>query len=109
MVERRKLIIGAVVGLTVIAIGTGVGLAAGGDDGEPLRGSTYDRATAAALAEVGEGTVTEAERDEGGEGYEVEIRRNDGTEVEVQLDDSFEVTRSGSDDDGSSERGEGED
>lgn len=107
MFARRKVIIGALVASAVIALGAGVGLAAGGDDGEPLTGSTYDRAKAAALAEVGEGAVTEAEREEGG-GYEVEVQRDDGTEVEVQLNVSFEVTRSGSDD-GSSERGEGDD
>jgi hypothetical protein len=107
-VGRHKLILGAVVAFAVIALAASVGLAAGGDDGKPLTGSTYDRATAAALAEVGEGTVTEAERDESGGGYEVEVRRNDGTEVEVQIDESFEVTRSGGDDD-SSERGEGDD
>jgi hypothetical protein len=104
---RRKVIIGALVALAVIALGAGVGLAAGGDDGKPLSGSTYDRAVDAALAEVGGGTVTEAEREEGG-GYEVEVQRDDGSEVEVQLDDTFEVTRSGSDD-GPSERGEGDD
>ena len=107
MFARRKVVIGALVALAVSALGAGVGLAASGDDGEPLTGSNYDRAVSTALAEVGEGTVTEAEREEGG-GYEVEVQRDDGTEVEVQLNDSFEVTRSGSDD-GSSERGEGDD
>jgi hypothetical protein len=104
---QRKMIIGGLVAVAVVALGAGVGLAAAGNDGNPLTGGTYDRAAAAALAEVGEGTVTEAEREEGG-GYEVEVQRDDGTEVEVQLDGNFDVTRSGSDDDGN-ERGEGDD
>jgi peptidase YpeB-like protein len=104
---KRKIIIGSLVAVAVIALGAGVGLAAGGEDGNPLTGGTYDRAAAAALAEVGEGTVTEAEREEGG-GYEVEVQRDDGTEVEVQLDGNFHVTRSGSDD-GGSEGGEEDD
>lgn len=104
---QRRIIIGALAAVVVIALGAGVGLAARGDDGKALTGGTYNRATAAALAEVGEGRVTETEREEGG-GYEVEVQRDDGTEVEVQLDGNFEVTRSGSDD-GGSELGEEDD
>jgi hypothetical protein len=106
MDKRRKLLIGAIGAVAVIGAGAGVGIAAGGDDDRPLRGSAYDRATAAALAHVGKGTVTEAESEDGGNTYEVEIRLRDGSEVEVQLDSSFEVTGTEGDDDGTGDTGE---
>jgi hypothetical protein len=95
MRTRTKLIVGGIATAAVIGVGTGVGVAALGDD-EALRGAAYERATAAALAHVGEGTVTEAESE--GAGYEVGIRLQNGRETEVQLDAHFEVTQSGTDD-----------
>jgi hypothetical protein len=99
MTKRRKLIAGALAALVVVGIGTGVAVATGGDD-EALTGNAYERATAAALDHVGEGTVTETEVGDGGAAYEVEIRLDDGSQVEVQLNRNFEVTGSEGDDDG---------
>ena len=51
-----------------------------------------DKAGSAALAKVGQGTVSEVEREnEGGSAYEVEVRLDDGTQVEVQLGSDFQV------------------
>jgi hypothetical protein len=100
MDKRTKLIVGALAAIIVVGIGAGVGIAAGGDDDRPLTGSDYDRATQAALDHVGEGTVTETEAGDDGAAYEVEIRRHDGSQVEILLDDKFEVVGSESDDDG---------
>ena len=99
MSKRRKVIAGVVAVLVVGAIGTGVAVATG-DDEEALTGRAYDRATAAALDHVGEGTVTETETGEGSAAYEVEIRRSDGSQVEVQLDRNFKVMGTENDDDG---------
>jgi hypothetical protein len=66
----------------------------GDDDSDdvPLTGSAYDRATQAALAATGGGTVTETEADDDdGGSYEVEIRLPNGREVEVHLDANFRV------------------
>ena len=55
-----------------------------------------DKAGSAALAKVGQGTVSEVEREnEGGSAYEVEVRLNDGTQVEVQLGADFQVLSQG--------------
>ena len=99
MDNRTKLVAGAVGVGVVVALGAGAGLAAGGDD-RALRGSAYERATAAALEHVGEGTVTETESGDDGAAYEVEIRRPDGTQVEVELDAGFDVIGSEADEDG---------
>ncbi len=58
-------------------------------DDQPLTGEALDRASEAALAEVGSGEVTDAEADDGG--YEVEVRTDDGREIDVHLDGDFSV------------------
>jgi hypothetical protein len=86
--------------VVVIVAGAGIGLAAGmGDDDEPLTGSTYDKAVAAALAETG-GTVTETEVGDDGAVYSVEVRLDDGSQREINLDAEFNVIGSEVDDDG---------
>jgi hypothetical protein len=106
--KRSKLIVGAIAAAAGIGIGAGAAVAAATDD-RPLRGSDYERATAAALEHVGAGTVTETEVGEGTGAYEVEIRLDDGRQVEVELDESFGVVESQADDDGESDGGEGDD
>lgn len=54
------------------------------DDDPPVDDATRTRVGDAALAAVGDGTVTSVEADDGG--YSVEIRHGDGTETEVSLD-----------------------
>jgi|SRR5918994_2472519 uncharacterized membrane protein YkoI len=109
MRKKTKLIVSGVTAVAAIGIGTGVGIASGGDDDRPLRGTDYDRATAAALEHVGEGSVTETEAGDGGAAYEVEIRRPDGSQVEVQLDANFEVMGAEADDDGPNDGGGADD
>jgi uncharacterized membrane protein YkoI len=81
-----------------IALAGGATYAAAQDTGND--GSITDddlaRATAAALAAAGDGTVTGVELDDGG--YEVEVRLTDGTEIDVELDGDFTVVRTESDD-----------
>ena len=108
MTKKTKLILGAVAAVAVIGTVSGFAIAAGADD-EPLRGSTYEKATAAALEHVGEGTVTETEAGDGGAAYGVEIRRDDGSQVEVELDADFNVIGTEEDDDGPNDDDQGGD
>jgi uncharacterized membrane protein YkoI len=109
MEKRTKLVLGSLAAVAVIGGGAGVGVAASGEDDRPLTGRALERAKAAALEHVGEGTVVETEA--GGDGaasYEVGVRLADGSEVELQLDKSFEVIGSEPDDDeGKGEADEG--
>ena len=91
------------VALALGAAGAVAGVANADDEGAPLTGETFDSATAAALAEVGGGRVIEAELDDGR--YEIEVRREDVTTVEVVVGTDFEVvgTEADEDDDGGSE------
>ena len=95
----RKLAVAAAVVLVAGAISAGLAVAAGDDD-RPLTGTSLEKATAAALAHTGGGTVTETEVGDDGAAYGVEIRLADGRQVEVNLDESFVVIGQESDDDG---------
>ncbi|MFC5994864.1 PepSY domain-containing protein [Pseudonocardia hispaniensis] len=64
----------------------------------PLTGSDLERATKAALAHTGGGTVTETETGDDAAAYGVEIRTPDGRHVEVNLDRDFAVTGQEADD-----------
>jgi hypothetical protein len=91
--------------VAAVAIGSGVGfvVAQGGDDdgAPPISGEALDQARAAALAHTGEGRVTETEVGDEESFYEVEVTLDDGSQVDVQLDRSFQVV--GSENDGRDE------
>ena len=99
----------AVLALAVIGAGAGIAVATGGDDDQPITGSALDKATAAALEHTGGGTVTETEVGDDGAAYGVEIRLDDGSQVEVNLDESFNVIGQAADDDGPNDQDEATD
>lgn len=68
------------------------------DSDGSLSGEPATKAAEAALAATGGGTVLAAEPDDGNAGYEVEIRKSDGTEAEVELDKNFKVVQRADDD-----------
>ena len=90
------------VALVAIAAGAGIVIAnAGGTDSEtPLTGTDLERATQAALEHTGGGTVIESEIGDDGAAYGVEIRKDDGSVIEVNLDAAFNVIGAEADDDG---------
>ena len=58
-----------------------------------------EKASAAALAETGGGEVTDTEVGDEESYYEVEVTLDDGTQIDVQLDEEFNVVSSEADDD----------
>jgi hypothetical protein len=98
----RKLVLIAALVLVLGAVSAGIAIAAGagGDDDQPLTGSTLEKAKAAALAHTGGGTVVETEVGDDGAAYGVEIQLADGSQVEVSLDENFNVIGDEADDDG---------
>ena len=56
-----------------------------------ITGPDLERATAAALEYLGEGRVTATEIEDEESYYEVEVTLDDGREVDVQLDEGFDV------------------
>ena len=75
------------VGAAAVAIGTGIATAQPDDgEGTPITGEALTKASQAALAFTGGGTVTGSEVGDEESYYEVEVTKADGSQVDVQLD-----------------------
>jgi len=108
MKDKLKGMIIAVVAICALAIGeVTIAGAAGGDDAseQAISGSALDKASAAALDHTGGGQVTETEAGDEEGAYEVEVKREDGSSVDVHLNRDFEVLSQVGDGD---EAGEGD-
>ena len=104
---KTRFAIGAVVGLVaLVALGfVAATTFAGGDDEQPITGSALEQASRAALDHVGGRRVTETEAGDEESYYEVEVTLDDGSQVDVQLDENFNVV--GDNADNETEDGEG--
>ncbi len=101
MTRKSKLAATAIAGVAAVGAGVGTAAAAGGDDDateRPISGDAYDQAADAALEHTGGGKVTGTEVGDEESMYEVEVTLDDGHQVDVQLDESFDVV--GTEDDG---------
>ena len=82
----------------IAALGLGgaaiAGAASGGDDGaggdKGISGPALDKASASALKATGGGKVTGSEVGDEESYYEIEVTRDDGSQVDVQLDRSLQ-------------------
>jgi uncharacterized membrane protein YkoI len=110
MHKKIWIIGGLLVGVLLVGGGAGgIAIATGGDDSEaPITGAALEQASEAALAHTGEGRVTETEVGDEESYYEVEVTLDDGGQVDVQLDESFNVVGDEADDE-SEDEGSGED
>ena len=97
----RRIVIALVLVLAVAAVIAGIAVGAGVGDGNepPITGTALERATDAALARTGGGRVTETEAGDEDSYYEVEVTLPDGSQVDVQLDQSFQVVSNEGDSD----------
>lgn len=96
MKTRTKLILAG--GATAIAVLGGAAASNGqsADDGDDetdteITGSELESASEAALSYLGEGEVTGTEVGDEESYYEVEVTLPDGRQVDVQLDEQFQV------------------
>lgn len=104
---NRKRIAVIIAGAAVVTAGTvGAARALSADDdaqNRPIPASDLDQASQVALAETGGGTVTGTEVDDEESKYEVEVTLDDGNQVDVQLDEDFQVVGTEGDDDSRSD------
>ena len=103
--RTKVLIAGGAAGAAILG-GASYAVAGGADDDATdtaITGPALEQASAAALEHTGEGRVTETEVGDEESYYEVEVTLDDGSQVDVQLDKSFNVVGSDADDDGSSD------
>jgi hypothetical protein len=92
----------AVAAVVVVVVGGGIGIAIGTgvvDNETPITGDALERASAVALQHTGGGHVTDSELGDEEGYYEIEVTLADGTEVDVYLDQNFNVTGSDTDSD----------
>lgn len=106
--RSKRVVVPAILAATALAVGGPVWAATASDDPQ---GSERDRIGTAATKAVGGGTAVEVEAsDDRGEAYEVEVRTDDGTEIDVALDKDLKVVSKDADDQDDREDGEdGED
>jgi hypothetical protein len=105
-INLRTLVIAATVAMLVALGAAGIAYANGGDSEEQLTDPEAEKAKSAAIAAVGGGTVTEVERDDGnGTGaFEVEVTREDGSQLEVHLDGDYNLVGQQADEDGPNDK-----
>jgi uncharacterized membrane protein YkoI len=109
MSRRLERMLVAALAVVAVAVTGGIAIAAGvGDDDHPLTGTTLRKATAAALAHTGGGTISESEVGDDGAAYDVEVRLANGNTVEVRLDSQYRVIGQEADDDGAGGEDEGD-
>jgi uncharacterized membrane protein YkoI len=101
MQRRAKALIAGAAGAALILGGATWAVAGGADDDdtqESITGPALEKASAAALEHTGEGSVTETEVGDEESYYEVEVTLDDGSQVDVQLDEDFNVVSDEADD-----------
>ena len=87
----------ALAGAAAVALvaGGGVAIAGGEDEAEgpdvAITGPALEKASKAALKHLGEGRVTDTEVGDEEGYYEVEVTLDNGNEVDVHLDEDFNV------------------
>ena len=108
MKRPKKLAVAGAIAAMAIAGGTGIAVATGADDDAtdtPITSPALEQASTAALAHTGGGQVTGTEISDEESYYEVEVTRDDGSQVDVQLDRSFKVVGQKVDHEGNHEAG----
>ena len=98
---KKRIALIVALAAVVAAVAAGFAVAGSRDDHEqPITGTALVRASEAALAETGGGRVTETEVGDEESLYEVEVTLDDGSQVDVQLDENFDVVSDDKDDEG---------
>jgi len=98
MQGKTKGVLAAVAAVAAIGGGAAAiaGASGGAEDGaegpdQAITGSALDKASAVALDHTGGGQVTDSEVGDEESYYEIEVTRDDGSQVDVQLDRGFQV------------------
>src|SRR5918996_1335274 len=86
--RSKRVVIPTAVAAALLGVG---GVAWGSADEEGLTGADLDRASKVALDAVGEGEVTDTEVGDEEGAYEIEVTKADGSQVDVHLDENFQV------------------
>jgi hypothetical protein len=97
---------GAVAANAAGVTGGGGGKEAKEHPDKAITGAALGKASAAALAKVGQGKVTETEAGDEESAYQVEVTKDDGTQVDVNLDKDFHVIKTQTDHESKADTGQ---
>lgn len=99
MQKKTKIITASAITAGIVLGGAGIAYAVtdGFEGSDAVTGADLDRASKAAVKEIGGGKVIDAERDDNR--YELDVLGSDGVSYDVVLDDSFTVLSSRADGD----------
>ena len=97
--NKKAAVLGGVALIAALGVaGAAIGSSDDDDaDDRPITGTALQRASDAALAETKAGKVTDTEVDDEESKYEVEVTLPDGSQIDVQLDENFNVVSSETD------------
>ena len=106
---KKGLIVAAVA--VLLLVGTGVAYATGSGDDSPVQptGPNTEKAKSIALDHTNGGGVTGTEVEDEEGYYEVEVTRDDGSQVDVHLDRNFNVLGTPADHEGQDDKDTSED
>ncbi len=90
MMDRKKLVALAAAAMMVLG-GGGAAYATSGDSSEQATGPGIEKAKSAALAHTNGGSVSGTEIGDEEGYYEIEVTRDDGSQVDVHLDRDLNV------------------
>jgi uncharacterized membrane protein YkoI len=95
----KRIVVVTVVVIALAALAAGIAIASGrsDDNSKPISGSALAKASAAALASTGGGSVTGTEIGDEEGYYEVEVTLDGGRQIDVRLDKGFDVLSSKAD------------
>jgi uncharacterized membrane protein YkoI len=92
MNRRTKWIATGAVAAAALGLGSGIAVASDGDqDQPPVSANELAKASAVALDQTGGGKVTDSELGDEEGYYEIEVTKDDGTQVDVHLDKNLNV------------------
>jgi hypothetical protein len=97
-VDRKRLAAGAATVAVLALGGTGIAYATGSDGGEKATGPGIEQSKSAALDHTNGGQVTGTEVGDEEGYYEIEVTRDDGSQVDVHLDRDLKVLGTQADD-----------
>jgi uncharacterized membrane protein YkoI len=106
--NAKKLLVAAAVALMLL-VGAGVAYATGsGDSSGQATGTDLQKAKSVALQQVN-GRVTGSEVGDEEGSYQIEVTKDDGTQVDVNIDKNFNVINAQADNEGQNEGQDGPD
>lgn len=99
--DRKRLVASAAAAVVLtLGVGSGIAYATGGGSPEQGAGPGIEKAKGIALVQANGGRVTGTEVEDEEGYYEIEVTKDDGSQIDVHLDKNFKVLSTPADHEG---------